>query len=83
VSDTGIGMDANTKAHLFEPFFTTKEPGKGTGLGLAIAYKIVAQHGGRIEANSTIGAGTVMIVTLPIDPPPELATQEPGRLATA
>jgi two-component system, NtrC family, sensor kinase len=83
IADNGKGIAPENLTRIFDPFFTTKEPGKGTGLGLAIAYKIVAQHGGRIEANSTIGAGTVMTVTLPIDPPPELATQEPGRLATA
>ena len=48
--------------------------GKGTGLGLSIAYKIVKQHGGHIDVRSTPGVGTTVIVTLPVEPPAELAT---------
>ncbi len=73
VADNGKGIAPEALPKIFDPFFTTKEIGKGTGLGLSIAYKIVSEHGGRIDVKSQVGKGTVFTVVLPIKPPAELA----------
>jgi two-component system NtrC family sensor kinase len=66
VIDDGPGIPRSALARIFEPFYTTKPPGQGTGLGLAICYGIVTDHGGRMDVDSTVGAGSTFRLTLPV-----------------
>jgi two-component system, NtrC family, sensor kinase len=69
VADNGSGIPADVLPKIFDPFFTTKAVGKGTGLGLSVSYKIIENHGGKLEVQSKPGAGTRFTVVLPINPP--------------
>ena len=66
VADNGSGIPPEVLPKIFDPFFTTKEIGKGTGLGLSISYKIVQDHGGRIDVDTQVGKGTKFTVWLPL-----------------
>jgi PAS domain S-box-containing protein len=67
IGDDGCGIPGDVLPKIFDPFFTTKPVGRGTGLGLSIGHGIIAEHGGRIEVESTVGIGTVFHIHLPVE----------------
>lgn len=84
VHDTGVGMDAETMAHVFEPFFTTKGVGKGTGLGLSQVYGFARQSGGGVTLDSAPGKGASVRLHLPLSEAlPSEAVQEPVATASS
>lgn len=66
IQDNGTGIPKDVLPKIFDPFYTTKEIGKGTGMGLSISYKIIQEHGGRIEVATEEGMGTVFSILLPV-----------------
>ena len=66
VSDTGPGIPFDHQTRVFEPFFTTKEVGKGSGLGLSQVFGFASQSGGGVDLSSTPGAGTSLVIRLPV-----------------
>lgn len=72
IADNGKGIPPDALPHIFDPFFSTKGT-EGTGLGLSVSYGIIKNHGGRLQVESTVGAGTTCRIELPALPPTEVS----------
>ena len=70
IEDNGPGIPENIRSRVFDPFFTTKGVGEGTGLGLSVSYRVIRDHGGRIDLESREGEGTAFTIVLPIPSAP-------------
>jgi signal transduction histidine kinase len=66
ISDNGRGIKRELLKRIFDPFFTTKPAGKGTGLGLSISHRIVSEHDGMLDVDSTEGKGSIFSIKLPV-----------------
>ncbi len=74
VSDTGPGISPEVRRHLFDPYYSGREAGRGLGLGLSKCWRIVTEHGGRIEVASQPGRGTTFTILLPAEACPNTLT---------
>ncbi len=66
IADDGPGISPEQRPHIFEPFYSARQAGRGAGMGLSKCWRIVTQHGGRIEVGSRAGSGAVFTIRLPV-----------------